>query len=159
MKHEWGGLCRAVGAIRLRDVKRFFELNVRINAKLKHPLQRHTFWRRCQTSQQNTMPTTFLVCIIHHLVTMPTEMNRAIAFSEGNSEVQVVRPTRPWNMKSGALSCCMCWPTYPKWSCTCCKFSTNLFSSSHYSVSNSHVSHWYREFHRQFWHESREPTP
>ena len=64
---------------------------------------------------------------------------RALAFSEGNSEVQVVRPTRPWNMKSGALSCCMCWSTYPKWSRTCCKFSTNLFSSSHYSVSNSHV--------------------
>ena len=28
-----GGLCRAVGAIQLRDVKRFFELNVKINAK------------------------------------------------------------------------------------------------------------------------------
>ena len=65
MKHEWGGLCRAVGAIQLRDVKRFFELNVKINAKLKHPLQRHTFWRRCQTCQQNTMLTTFLACIIH----------------------------------------------------------------------------------------------
>ena len=89
-----GGLCRAVGAIQLRDVKRFFELNVKINAKLKHPLQRHTFWRRCQTSQQNTMLTTFLACIIHPLVTMPAKMNRALAFSEGNSEVQVVRPPR-----------------------------------------------------------------
>ena len=28
-------LCRAVGAIQLRDVKRFFEQNVKINAKLK----------------------------------------------------------------------------------------------------------------------------
>ena len=32
-----GGLCRAVGAIKLRDFKMFFELNVKINAKLKHP--------------------------------------------------------------------------------------------------------------------------
>ena len=32
-----GGPCRAVGAIQLRDFKRFFELNVKINAKLKHP--------------------------------------------------------------------------------------------------------------------------
>ena len=41
---RWGGgLCRAIGAIELRDVKRFFELNVKINAKLKHPLQMHTF--------------------------------------------------------------------------------------------------------------------
>ena len=115
--------------------------------------------RRCQTSQQNTMLTTFLACIIHPLITMPAKMNWALEFSKGNSEVQVVRPTRPWNMKSGALSCCVCWPTYPKWSRTCCKFSTNLFSSSHYYVSNSHVSRWYREFHRQFWRESREPTP
>jgi hypothetical protein len=58
-------LCRAVGAIQLRDVKRFFEQNVKINAKLKLLLQRHTFWRRCQTSQQNSRLTTFLVCIIH----------------------------------------------------------------------------------------------
>ena len=33
-----GGLCRVIGAIQLRDFKRFFELNVKINAKLKHPL-------------------------------------------------------------------------------------------------------------------------
>ena len=32
-----GGLCRAIGAIQLRDFKRFFELNVKIKAKLKHP--------------------------------------------------------------------------------------------------------------------------
>ena len=37
-----GVLCKTVGAIQLRDVKRFFELNVKINAKLKLPLQRHT---------------------------------------------------------------------------------------------------------------------
>ena len=37
-------------------------------------------------------------------------------------------------MKSGALLCYMCWPTYPKWSRTCCKFSTNFFSSSHNSI-------------------------
>ena len=34
---KMGGLCRAIGAIQLRYVKRFFELNVKINAKLKHP--------------------------------------------------------------------------------------------------------------------------
>ena len=32
-----GGLCRAIGVIQLSDFKRFFELNVKINAKLKHP--------------------------------------------------------------------------------------------------------------------------
>jgi len=26
-------------------------------------------------------------------------------------------------------------------------------------MSNSHVSYWYREFHRQFWRKSRKPTP
>jgi len=26
-------------------------------------------------------------------------------------------------------------------------------------MSNSLVSRWYREFHEQFWRESREPTP
>jgi len=79
-----GGLCRAVGAIQLRDIRRFFELNVKINAKLKLTLQRHTFWRKCQTLQQNTMLTTFLACIIHPLVTMLAKMNRTSAFSEGN---------------------------------------------------------------------------
>ena len=79
-----GGLCRAIGAIQLRDVKRFFELNVKTNAKLKHPLQRHTFWRRCQTSQQNTMLTTFLAYIIYPLVSMLAKKNRTLAFSEGN---------------------------------------------------------------------------
>ena len=34
---QMGGLCRAVGAIQLRDFKRFFELNIKINVKLKHP--------------------------------------------------------------------------------------------------------------------------
>ena len=38
-----GDLCRAISAIQLRDVKRFFEQNVKINTKLKLPLQRHTF--------------------------------------------------------------------------------------------------------------------
>jgi len=35
----------------------------------------------------------------------------------------------------------------------------HLFSSSHSSASNPLVSCWYREFHLQFWRESREPTP
>ena len=52
-------------------------------------------------------------------------MNPASTFSKGNLEVQVMRPTRPWNMKSGALSYYMCWPTFPKWSRTYGKFSTN----------------------------------
>jgi hypothetical protein len=55
-------------------------------------LQRHTLWRRCQTSQQHTMVTTFLACIIHPLVTILAKMNRTSAFSEGNSKVQVMRP-------------------------------------------------------------------
>ena len=38
-----GGQCKVVGAIQLRDVKKSFELNAKINAKLKLPLQRHTF--------------------------------------------------------------------------------------------------------------------
>jgi len=38
-----GGQCKIVGATQLRDVKKSFELNVKINAKLKLPLQRHTF--------------------------------------------------------------------------------------------------------------------
>ena len=39
---QMGGQCRPIGAIQLRNVKRFFELNVKINAKLKLPLQRHS---------------------------------------------------------------------------------------------------------------------
>jgi len=38
-----GGQCKIVGATQLRDVKKSFELNVKINAKLKLPSQRHTF--------------------------------------------------------------------------------------------------------------------
>ena len=38
-----GGRCKVVGAIQLRDVKKSFELNVKINTKLKLPSQRHTF--------------------------------------------------------------------------------------------------------------------
>ena len=51
MRHEWGDLCRAAGAMQLRDNKRFFEPNVKTNAKLKLPLQRRIVLRRCQTSQ------------------------------------------------------------------------------------------------------------
>jgi len=81
---QMGGLCSTIGAIQLRDIRRFFELNVKIYAKLKLTLQRHTFWRKCQTLQQNTMLTTFLACIIHPLVTMLAKMNRTSAFSECN---------------------------------------------------------------------------
>ena len=51
MMHEWGDLCKATGAMQLRDNKRFFEPNVKTNAKLKLPLQRRIVLRRCQTSQ------------------------------------------------------------------------------------------------------------
>jgi len=65
-----GGQYRAVGAIQLRDVERYLEINVKINAKLKLPSQRHIFWRRYQTSHQNTMLTTFLASTIYSLVTI-----------------------------------------------------------------------------------------
>ena len=90
-----GGLCRIVGAIQSRDVRRFFERNVKINAKSKLSLQRHIFSRRCQTSQLNTMVRIFQACIIHPLVTMLAIMNRVSASSEDNLEVQVMRGTRP----------------------------------------------------------------
>ena len=90
-----GGLCSTVGAIQLRDVRRSFERNAKINVKLKLLLQSHIFWRRCQTSQPNTMVTIFPACIIHPLVTMLAIMNRVSASSEDNLEVQVMRGTRP----------------------------------------------------------------
>jgi hypothetical protein len=71
------------------------------------------------------MVTTFLVCIIHPLVTMLAKINWTLACSEGNSKVQVIGPPRPWYMKSGALSCYMCWLTFPKWSRTCGNFLMN----------------------------------
>lgn len=107
-KTRMGGPAQPVGAIQWRDVKRFFELDVKINAKLKLLLQRHTFSRSCHTSHLNTMLTTFLACIIHPLVTMLGTMNQISVFFKGNWEVQVVRPSRPCNFKSGALSCYMC---------------------------------------------------
>jgi len=109
-----GGLCRAASAMQLRDNKRFFEPNVKTNAKLKLPLQRRTVLTKCQISQPNTMQRLCLTCIIHPLVTMPTKMKRTSASLEGNSEVQVVRLLRPCNMKSDGLSWCMCWPIFPK---------------------------------------------
>ena len=90
-----GGLCSTVGAIQLRDARRSFERNAKINVKLKLLLQSHIFWRRCQTSQPNTMVTIFPACIIHPLVTMLAIMNRVSASSEDNLEVQVMRGTRP----------------------------------------------------------------
>ena len=78
------------------------------NAKLKLPSQRHTFWRSCQTSHQNIILRIFLACIIHPHVTMLWKLTRTSAFSKGNSEVQVLQPSRPWIFKSGVLSCYMC---------------------------------------------------
>ena len=95
MRHGWGALCSLVGAIQLKDVRMFFEQNAKINAKLKLLLQSHIFWRRCQTSQPNTMVTIFPACIIHPLVTMLAIMNRVLASSDDNLEVQVMRGTRP----------------------------------------------------------------
>jgi len=90
-----GGLCSTVGAIQLRDVRRSFERNAKINVKWKLLLQSLIFWRRCQTSQLNTMVKIFPACIIHPLVTMLAIMNRVSASSEDNLEVQVMRGTRP----------------------------------------------------------------
>jgi hypothetical protein len=63
------------------------------------------------------------------LVTILAKINRTLAFSEGNSEVQVHRPLRTWNLKRCAVSCYMCWPTLMKWSHTWGKFSTRLFNT------------------------------
>ena len=52
-RHRWGGLCSTIGAIQLRDVRRSFERNAKINVKLKLLLQSHIFWRRCQISLQS----------------------------------------------------------------------------------------------------------
>ena len=88
MRHGWGGLCSNVGAIQLTDVRRSFEWNAKINVKLKLLLQSHIFWRRCQTSQPNTMVTIFSACIIHPLVTMLAIMNRVSASSEDNLDAR-----------------------------------------------------------------------
>ena len=64
-RQEWEGLCSSVDAIQLKDARRFFERNVRINAKLRLRLLRHIFWR-CQTSRLNTMVRSFPACIIHN---------------------------------------------------------------------------------------------
>ena len=126
-RHEWGVLRRTVGAIQLRDVRRSLELNAKTNAKLKLPSQRHTFWRRCQTSHQNTMLTIFLACITHPLVTMLGKMTRTSVFSEVNSKVQVLRPSSPWIIKSGELSSYMCSPTFLKSSRTYSNYKFRAF--------------------------------
>jgi hypothetical protein len=68
-------VCRTVGAIQLRWFARFFEAHVKIKIKLKLALQRHKFCRRCQTSQLNTMQSTFPACIIVLLDTILEKMN------------------------------------------------------------------------------------
>jgi hypothetical protein len=82
----------------------FFKAHVKIKLKLKLALQRHKFYRRCQTSQLNAMQSTFPACIISHLDTMLEKMNRTSALSEANSKVQVFGRARPYLLKSGALS-------------------------------------------------------
>jgi hypothetical protein len=79
-----GGACRTVGAIQLRGFARFFEAHEKILIKLKLALQRHKFYRRCQTSQLNTMRSTFPACIIALIDTMLEKINRTSAFSEEN---------------------------------------------------------------------------
>jgi len=61
-------------------------------------------------------------------------MNRTSAFFEGNSEAQVHRPPKCCNLKSGVVSCCMCWSTLTKSSHTWGKFSTNLIHNV--------ITHW-----------------
>ena len=69
------------------------------------------------------------------LVIMLAKMNRTSAFSKGNSEAQVHRPLSTWVLKSGAVSCYMCWPTLSRCSRMWGKFSTNLFQ---YAVTILH---------------------
>jgi hypothetical protein len=99
-----GGGGRTVGDIQLRGFARFFKAHVKIKIKLKLALQRHKFCRRCQTLQLNTMLSTFPTCITNLLNTMLAKINRTLAFSEDNSEVQLFGCARPYLLKSGALS-------------------------------------------------------
>jgi hypothetical protein len=99
-----GGACRTIGAIQLRVFARLFETHVKIKIKLKLALQRHKFCKRFQTSQLNTMRSTFPACITALLDTILEKMNRTSAFSEDNLEVQVFGRERPYLLKSGALS-------------------------------------------------------
>jgi hypothetical protein len=128
MRHEWGARAGPL-VLSNREMSKDSSKNIEIKAKLRLPLQMHTFWRRCQTSQQHTTLRTFLVCIINPLITILAKINRTSAFSEGNSKAQVHRRPSTWNLKSGAVSCYMCWPTLTKWSRTWGKFSTSLFNT------------------------------
>ena len=149
MRHDWGGLCRIVSAIQSRDVRRFFERNVKINTKSKLPLQRHIFSRRCQTSQLNTMVRSFSACIIHPHVTILAIMNRVSTFSEDNLEVQVMRGTRPWTMR-GILR---------KYSTLCPIHEFPFHKFPLLSIQPPLSFFWYREFQQLFWRRSRAPTP
>jgi hypothetical protein len=104
VRHDWGGAYRTVGAIQLRGFARFFKAHVKIKIKLKLALQRHKFCKRCQTSQLNTMRSTFPAFIIALLDTILEKMNRTSAFSKNNLEVQVFGREIPYLLKSGALS-------------------------------------------------------
>jgi hypothetical protein len=64
-------------------------------------------------------------CIIHSLITMMEAMNQTSSYFEATSEAQVVRPPRPLDMKSGAISCYMYWPTLKRWSHTWNNFFIN----------------------------------
>ena len=162
---KMGGLCSTIGAIQLRDVRRFFERNAKINTKLKLQLQSHIFRRRCHTSQPNIMVTTFLSCIIHPLITMLAITNRVSAFSEDNLKVQVMRGIRPWTMKSGVVSCYTVdqplrgGAVYCVSSQHCFHVTSFHFTSFHYLASNPLYHVWYREFQQLFWRRSRAPTP
>ena len=118
MRFEWEGLCNGVGAFQSREIWRLFARNVETKPKLRLPLQRHPFWRRCPTSLKNTTLRTFLACIIHPLVTMLEKMNRLLAFFEANSARQVDPQLSSWTMKSGERSCYTCLPTLMSWTRT-----------------------------------------
>jgi hypothetical protein len=71
------------------------------------------------------MVTNCRACIIYPLITMMAAMNQTSAYFEANSEAQVVRPPRPWHMKSGDISCYMYWQTLKRWRHTWNNFFMN----------------------------------
>jgi len=111
----------------LRDVKRFFKLNVKINAKLNLPSKRHTFWRRYQTSHQNTMMTTILACIIHTLVTNVGEDESNISLFQGQLRSGSVPTIKTLNLEEWrTIMLYVLTKSFLKCNHTYSKFSANI---------------------------------
>jgi hypothetical protein len=131
-----GGEGGCVGSLVLsnRELSKSIRKNVEINTRSSLPLQRHTLWRKGQTSQQLNMVTNSWACIMHPLVSMMTKINRSSTFSEGNLEVQVVQPPRPWDIKRRPIMLYLL---------------TNL----------DEVTPYMQQFFDEVWRRSRDPTP